>query len=153
MKRRQHCTYFEFARGGPQKLRNLGSEIRGRWNTYAPRRNNETNVVAALSRRWSSPWGRKPPRVFSSATVSRNDFVTEVRLLLWVDMSLGAGIFFLRFGGRPGWSACFVSRAGWRPYRNATLTGSVSRASASRSPRGPVLSHSSAAAKGNSSSE
>ena len=33
--RRKHCTYPELARGGPQKLLVLGSEIGGRWNTAA----------------------------------------------------------------------------------------------------------------------
>ena len=32
---RKHCTYPELARGGPQKLLVLGSEIGGRWNTAA----------------------------------------------------------------------------------------------------------------------
>ena len=33
--RRKHSTYPELARGGPQKLLVLGSEIGGRWNTAA----------------------------------------------------------------------------------------------------------------------
>ena len=34
--RRKHCTYPEFARGGPQKLLVLGSEIGGRWSAGSP---------------------------------------------------------------------------------------------------------------------
>ena len=57
--RRKRCTYPELARGGPQKLVVLGSEIGGRWSTAAQYSVRELVRLRAL---------RAPPAVRAAAS-------------------------------------------------------------------------------------
>ena len=56
--RRKHSTYPELARGGPQKLLVLGSEIGGRWNATAQHFVRDLVRLRAL-RAASSGWARR----------------------------------------------------------------------------------------------
>ena len=63
--RRKHSTYPELARGGPQKLLVLGSEIGGRWNATAQHfvrdlvRLRALRAPPAVHRAASSGWARR----------------------------------------------------------------------------------------------